>query len=231
MATNNANNFSNPIGVSTGGTGIASTVAYSPLIGGTTSTGPLQSVAGISSTGTVLTSNGSGVAPTFSGTNTNHLVLISQKTASASASINFTSGITSTYSTYMLLINKGESSAGNTLQCTLSTNGGSSYVTTGYLSGYNDWLFVLNSITNTHITTSFYIGVLSASSAKYTCGRIYFFNMTNGSNVYINGEMDSAEGRFVTGGSSGTANVNAISLSMISGTITAGTFSLYGILE
>lgn len=48
-----------------GGTGVASTTAYAVLCGGTTSTGPLQSIAGLGSASQVLTSNGAGALPTF----------------------------------------------------------------------------------------------------------------------------------------------------------------------
>lgn len=41
------------------------TVAYTPVCGGTTAAGPLQSVAALGSSGTVLTSNGAGQLPTF----------------------------------------------------------------------------------------------------------------------------------------------------------------------
>lgn len=51
--------------VADGGTGINSTTAYAVLCGGTTSTGPLQSIASVGSSGQVLTSNGAGALPTF----------------------------------------------------------------------------------------------------------------------------------------------------------------------
>ena len=51
--------------VSNGGTGIASATAYAVLCGGTTSTGAFQSIAGVGSSGQVLTSNGAGALPTF----------------------------------------------------------------------------------------------------------------------------------------------------------------------
>jgi hypothetical protein len=53
-----------------GGTGLASTIAYSVICGGTTSTGALQSVATVGTSGQVLTSQGAGNLPiwTTSGT-------------------------------------------------------------------------------------------------------------------------------------------------------------------
>ncbi len=51
--------------VTQGGTGVTSTTAYAVLCGGTTGTGPLQSIAGVGTSGQVLTSNGAGAKPTF----------------------------------------------------------------------------------------------------------------------------------------------------------------------
>lgn len=53
--------------VAGGGTGVTSTTAYAVLTGGTTSTGAIQSIAGVGSAGQVLTSNGAGALPTFQG--------------------------------------------------------------------------------------------------------------------------------------------------------------------
>lgn len=53
------------LGVADGGTGVTSTTAYAVLCGGTTSTGALQSIASVGTSGHVLTSNGAGALPTF----------------------------------------------------------------------------------------------------------------------------------------------------------------------
>lgn len=51
--------------VALGGTGRASATAYALIAGGTTGTGAHQSLAGVGSSGQVLTSNGAGALPTF----------------------------------------------------------------------------------------------------------------------------------------------------------------------
>lgn len=51
--------------VAQGGTGDTSLTAYAVLAGGTTSTGAVQSVSGLGSSGNVLTSNGAGALPTW----------------------------------------------------------------------------------------------------------------------------------------------------------------------
>lgn len=53
------------IGVASMGTGTTSFLAYGVLTGGTTTTGPIQSLTSLGSSGQVLTSNGAGAIPTF----------------------------------------------------------------------------------------------------------------------------------------------------------------------
>lgn len=80
--------------VSGGGTGVTSFTAYAVVCGGTTSTNPLQSIAGVGSSGQVLTSNGAAALPTFqaapapsnSGTPVSqHLTTSSSKTSTSTA--------------------------------------------------------------------------------------------------------------------------------------------------
>lgn len=54
-----------PLPVSDGGTGTSSATAYAVLCGGTTSTGAHQSIAGVGTSGQLLTSNGASALPTF----------------------------------------------------------------------------------------------------------------------------------------------------------------------
>ena len=51
--------------VAAGGTGLAATTPYAIITGGTTSTGVLQQVSGLGTSGQVLTSNGAGTLPTW----------------------------------------------------------------------------------------------------------------------------------------------------------------------
>jgi len=54
-----------PLNVAYGGTGAQSLVPYSLLVGGTTSTGAVQSVSSVGTAGQILVSNGPGVLPTW----------------------------------------------------------------------------------------------------------------------------------------------------------------------
>jgi hypothetical protein len=58
-------NAGSTVTVAQGGTGRTSQTAFAVLCGGTTSTGAQQSIAGLGSSGQVLTSNGAGALPTF----------------------------------------------------------------------------------------------------------------------------------------------------------------------
>ena len=64
-ATTQSGGVSSPATVAQGGTGNASATAYAVQCGGTTSTGALQSIASVGTSGQVLTSNGAGALPTF----------------------------------------------------------------------------------------------------------------------------------------------------------------------
>lgn len=65
MVTNNSWNSEDPAQVAKGGTGVATTTAYAVQCGGTTATGPFQSIASVGTSGQVLTSNGAGALPTM----------------------------------------------------------------------------------------------------------------------------------------------------------------------
>jgi hypothetical protein len=54
-----------PVAVTSGGTGVATTTAYSVVFAGTTATGAFQAAAGPGTATHVLTSNGAGALPTF----------------------------------------------------------------------------------------------------------------------------------------------------------------------
>jgi hypothetical protein len=54
-----------PIPVTDGGTGVQTNTVYAVLCGGTSTTGPVQSIAGVGTSGQLLTSNGAGALPTF----------------------------------------------------------------------------------------------------------------------------------------------------------------------
>ena len=125
-----------PIIVAEGGSGIQSATAYSVLTGGTTSTGAFQSVSGVGTSGQILTSNGAGTLPTWQaapGAGSGSTLLLTQ-TASSSASLVFNSTyVTTAYNTYRLVFkNLRPSATGALLEFWISTNNGSSYITSSF---------------------------------------------------------------------------------------------------
>lgn len=83
-----------PIPVPSGGTGDASFTAYSVLAGGTTSTGALQNVSGVGTSGQVLTSNGAAALPTWQPTGSGSgFTSISMQTFTSSGTYTPTSGM------------------------------------------------------------------------------------------------------------------------------------------
>lgn len=64
-ATTHSYTLQTPVTVANGGTGKSSLTAFAVLCGGTTTTGAIQSIASVGTTGQVLTSNGAGALPTF----------------------------------------------------------------------------------------------------------------------------------------------------------------------
>ena len=81
--------------VTKGGTGLTSATAYALLAGGTTSTGAVQSLAGVGTSGQVLTSNGAGALPTFqTPTVSSPIATTVYKTTAGSGTFTIPSGIT-----------------------------------------------------------------------------------------------------------------------------------------
>ncbi len=78
--------LSGTLDVANGGTGDTSFTAYSVLCGGTTSTGVLQNVSGVGTSGQVLTSNGAAALPTWQAAGGGGITTIDGDTGSATGS-------------------------------------------------------------------------------------------------------------------------------------------------
>lgn len=234
MATNNACNFANPIAVANGGTGDSTLTTYAPLCGGTSSTGALQqATTGMGSSGNVLTSQGASALPQWSAnTATAAFVLIQSKTASTSASIAFDSShITSTYTSYAVIFNNLKFSTGGSINMTFSTNNGVSYLSTNYQSSHmhNTYNSTLQTNTSSSVT-----GRLTSTTSTGAVNGIFYINIPQSAIVsYIGNFVESLGSTYSIcyGNNSGTTTVNNIKFAPASGTISSGTFSLYGITQ
>ena len=196
------------------------------------------STPGYGTNGQVLTSAGTGSAPTWTTPSAGALTLVSSATASNSAFIAFT-GLTTTYRAYILEFDSVYfQSAYDQLLVQLSTNNGSSYLTTGYQR------------TLIYQTSATVTGYFSASTTQMVIG-----GATGGSDVStetVNGTFTifapAVAGKrantYVTSNSSylgvlenllgaqlNTTNsaVDAFKVFAGAGNIVAGNFRLYGL--
>lgn len=164
------------------------------------------------------------------GASSGNLVLIQSQTASNSANLSFTTGITG-YDKYVLQWNNFLPATNNTdLQLVFSIDGGSSYLA----ANYNSVLGQLNSGGYSQVsTTSFiFLGRAQDNSGIPMAGNITLYNLV-GSGVVCRGSATFSAGggvfaSFLAATSTATA-VNAIRVLSSSGNITQGTFKLYGV--
>lgn len=164
-------------------------------------------------------------------------VRLSSATASASATIDFTSLLSSTYDEYLIeVLNAIPASNGVNLVMYTSANNGvsydsaaSNYVTSMAITNTTTWSVSVPS--NTLITLS---GGLSNTRHGYS-GFIFIHTPSASNRCHIRAEgsyqefgANSAQLAFAAGFRDSAAAVNAVRLAMSTGNITSGTFNLYG---
>jgi hypothetical protein len=193
---------------------------------------------GAGTAGQVLTSNGAGNAPSFqAASSAGSLVLLATVTASGGASVSFSSTyITATYNTYLLNFSNVQPASNNDiLLMQISTNNGSTYISTGYQSGQNQWIYNSATLSNGN-STSYLFLTPGVGSANFASGQAWLSNMQNGasflawgnSSVFYNSA--SAYGANMISYNAATS-VNNIKIYCLSGgNITTGTFNLYGLV-
>ena len=267
MATNNAINLksagivsydgagiftglADPLIVSHGGSGVNSHVAYAPIVGGTTSTNPNQSV-NVGSTGQVLQSQGNAAIPAYStatypataGTSGNVLTSDGTNWTSAPAAsgsviafTKFTSTQTWTKNTRTKIVQiiawggGGSGGSGGTSTSTTGSSGGNGGGGGGFCSYQVDASFFPSSCTVTIAATANGVAGVSTSSSGGTAG-----NDGNSSLVdtfTIDGGAHGPAGRngngaFITLGGSRFSNTsysapNGLAGSVNNGSIIAG---------
>jgi len=175
------------------------------------------------------------------------ITLISSQTASSSASLSFTTGIDSTYRTYLFkFINMHASVLASNFGFNLSTDGGSNYNVTKTSSALrsvhaeNDSAASLSYIQGQHLQQSTSDQLLSNSASIESdasiSGYLYLFQPSSTTYVkhYIantNFMTDSLYSyqTMLSGYGNTTSACNAIRFQMSSGNIDAGTIHMYGI--
>jgi hypothetical protein len=175
------------------------------------------------------------------------ITLISSQTASNSASLSFTSGLTSTYKAYKFVFsNIHPATEGASFQFNMSTDGGSNYNTTKtsavFYATHNE-ADSAASITYDNAgdlaqSTSFQQLIIDcgADNDQSSNGSLTIFNPSSTTYVKhfiaVNNsahELDYSFNWFVSGYGNTTSAVNAVRFQMDTGNIDAGTIYLYGI--
>lgn len=174
-------------------------------------------------------------------------VLLSTATASSSASIEFTSGIDSTYQVYKFEYNSlHPSTDGVYLQFNLSSDGGSNYnvtkTSTSYHAFHNesDTVAVLGYDSVGHLAQStgnqYISNNIGNDNDQTVSGTLFLFNPSSTTYVkhYISNTNASHQSEYtintyVGGYGNTTSSINAIRFIMTSGNIDAGQIKLYGI--
>jgi len=176
------------------------------------------------------------------------MVLLSTQTASASTSISFTSGLTSTYKEYMFIFNNIHPATDNvSFQFNLSIDGGSNYNVTKTTTHFQAYHYEADTFTDLRYlsgndlaqstsyqdiiseqgnandeSTSGTLHLFNPSDTTYVKHFLTNFNMYNWDNLTMN--------NYVAGYANTTSAINAIDFKFSSGNIDAGTIQMFGIL-
>jgi len=179
---------------------------------------------------------------------TGNMVLISSQTASASASISFTTGINSTYKEYQFyFINVRPATDNANFSFNLSTDSGSNYnvaKTTTYIVTYaneanNDTVLAYDTAKDSAQDTGFANFVTNQGNGADECfsGSMQLFNPA--STTYVKHFITNTNGylssdysveNFIAGYGNTTSAINAIQFKYTSGNIADGTILMYGIV-
>lgn len=194
--------------------------------------------------GTTITAS-AGVISAVGGGSAGALVLLEQHTASSSASLDFTSSITSTYDEYMVeFISVLPATNGTNLLMRFSTNGGSSYDSA---PNYR-WVGFRSSnagsaAAGSEAATSFNLtsngGPVNGASSGGVVGSLKIYNpLTTTQSKLYQGDVGMNDGTgssnvraMISGTYASNTAVDAFQFLMASGNIAAGTIRVYGIAK
>lgn len=201
----------------------------------TYSTATYPSTAGTS--GNILTSDGTNWNSTAASGAAGGLRFIQSKTASNSATLDFTTGFN--YSAYYVVFsNIAPATAGALFNMRYSTNGGSTYLATGYFSGNNSSLYNTTTMGNNNSTTGILLTPDISNVAGSTGnGHVTINQISSGNPVAVgqsayfsNAGSNWGWGSFFGMNSSATT-VNALRFLFSTGNISSGVVTLYGLAQ
>ena len=166
---------------------------------------------------------------------------LSKQTASSSSAIAFTGFLNVKYSYYVLAIrNVIPSNNATQLLMQWSTNAGSTYIATAYqwAQVYANSSGGFGSNENSNDTSMRIQDAMNNNgTATLNCDiKLYNLGSTSVSPIFRNDGALIDSGNFFglslsTGGLTGVNNINALKMFMSAGTISSGTFTLYGVQE
>lgn len=229
------------LAVADGGSGASSFTAYAVICGGTTSTNPLQSIAGVGTSGQVLTSNGAGALPTFQTASggAGSWVLLANDTASADATIDFEQCFSDTYEIYVLMYENEVPATTNTNpRAQFGTGGTPTWQATSYGSGGCNGTTGSTANEPPSVTTALNRGDDTNQTNTSTSnggGMAIIRNVRNATNHKA---MNTRWGMLTGGATAGGVTearwqnatvVTSLRLLYSSGNISTGTYWLYGI--
>jgi len=197
-----------------------------------------------------LNNNGVKNATAFGSiTGLGNLIFISRSTASSSAAISITSGLTSTYKEYIFVFNNLHPASNSNLQFQTSTNGGSSYgvtvTTTFFYASHqeNDGEAIVTYNTgrdHAQATDFIYLtgdNMESNNADASVSGYLHLFEPSSTTFVkhYMSNTDHVADGpyqqnNYSAGYFNTTTAINAIQFKLTSGNIDSGTVDMYGVL-
>ena len=194
--------------------------------------------------GTTLIDNGTLDAAVPTG----KMTLISEQTASGSATISFTSGIDSTYDSYVFkFINIHPATNGTTFQFNMSTDGGSNYNVTKTTTSFRPFHYESD---GTDFAYETYEDLAQGTGFQTICqnlgnandensgGSLTLFNPSSTTfvkhfisttNMSHNATYPASVCWFIAGYGNTTSAINAVRFQMSSGNIDSGIIKLYGI--
>lgn len=186
-----------------------------------------------STSGNILNSDGTNWVSSTPGSVGASLYLINTLTASSS-SPTITSGITSTYRNYLIVFsNVTFTTGGDKMTVVFSTDGGSSYLATGYTSGSTSAAYNSTTLANNNGTTFVFMSNAGGTSTPGTSGYMYLYELATGNKVTFSGGFTTNAATPTmgwTGGTSTTTTVNALKFSGSTNTLATGTIKIYGML-
>jgi len=241
-AVNLASGVTGTLPIANGGTNSTATPTAGTIPYGT---GTALAYTAAGSSGQVLTSAGAGT-PTWSTPSSGAMTLISTTTASSSSTVDITSGFTSTYDMYMVVITNMTVSATSSAAFWAQMYIGGSLQTSLY--SYNYGFMDTGGFVTSGFTTSspgdsrMYLaasGIIAQVGAPRTINAVFYIPNPSSTSVnkymYGSGTTASATGGFrsynffTTAGYIGTGAMTGVSFYIQSGTIVTGKFRLYGI--